>query len=934
MKAENKLVRRFFLIILLIVVVMFIAVYLFSVPLIQKEVFAIERNSARLALNNIFQLANKMSSNLEGYREQALEAHRKQLKAASELTESQIRNWISEAKTKKKGASRTREQLFQDLHNLKYGTDGYVWIADHDATLLSYPDFPSQEAEFLQPGHQTQSEIVHYMVDRAIKNGESYYQYKSQRYNGKGNVDKISYVKDFPQWGLVIGSELYLDDLNAEVEARRVAAFDEVREALGKIRVAKTGYLFIFDKFGNMLAHPNPNIDNTNALALINPKSGRPILSDLISVSDTGTELYYQWDKPSDPNNYIYDKIALVRSLEKFGWYIGSSVYIDELRSSAIILSQRILIVAFVSILISLVVAIFFINRIFRPIKQLVRTAEKINSGDMSAKSGISSDDEIGMLANAFDKMVNRLRINIEALDSKVKARTKELGELEERQRLILDALPAQVAYINKDLFYVFVNKGYADIFGDKKHVIVGKKLHDVVGKKMMEGILDEVNRCLAGEKVVYEYSFNHNGREVITKRILLPDFGENGDVLGILNLSLDITAEKEVERRLTEAHRIGAAGQLAGGLAHDFNNLLSIILGNLEVVKERYQASEGLDKYIDPAIRASLRGAEITERLLTFSRHQALSPVLVDPQLLIEDAVQLVQSSIPKNIDVYYDIETNKAIFVDVGQMENVLVNLVLNAKDVMPKGGDITFVVRDLEVGDDLIYDEGVPAGHYVEMIIRDTGCGFSEEARAKACEPFFTTKPHGKGTGLGLSMVYGFIKQSNGYLSIDSFPGNGASISLLLPSHQPEVRLAQESKGNELTTTSKTEKQLFLLVDDNEDVREIIREQLVSVGNVVMEASNADEAAQLIDALPHLDGLVTDISMPGKLDGFELAGLMKKKFIHSNIVLITGYIYGQEELDEQAQWCIIRKPFNKDTLMEAINQSAAVMPKEMRI
>jgi two-component system cell cycle sensor histidine kinase/response regulator CckA len=921
MISGTRLVRHFFWVIMMITAVMFIAVYLYSVPLIQREVYEIERNSARLALNNVFQLANKMYANLESYRSQTLDAHKQRLRAVVELTEAQIANAIAQAEQDNLSTDQARARVLASVRNLTYGRDGYVWVADHDATLLSHPDPRFQGAAISNTDNRDQAEHIRQIIDDAVSEGEGYYQYKWQRPQEGPVVDKLSYVKNFPQWGFVIGSGLYLDDLEAEVETRKQAAIREVREALSEIHVAKTGYLYIFDSSGHLLAHPNPNIDQTNGLVLINPSSGRSIIEELIEIADTGNELHYKWDRPDDPGNYIYDKISLVRSMAGFGWYICSSVYVDELRYSSVLLSQRILTIALISILLALALAMFFINRIVQPIRQLADTAERVRKGDLSARSGIQRDDELGMLARTFDTMVHRLRRNIQMLDSKVKKRTQELTQLEERQRLILDALPAQIAYLDANLNYLFVNQGYAAIFGSDKGRIIGNTIDDVIGPQMMTSIRPQIEQCLKGQEVVFEYSFERNGREMITKRLLLPDINNAGQVVGLLNLSLDITAEKEAERRLTEAQRMNAAGQLAGGLAHDFNNLLSIIQGNLLSASERFAHTEGLQRYLAPAIRASRRGAEITARLLAFSRRQALTPTTVYLEDLIDDTVELLTSSMPANIRITRQVEPDANLVIDPGLLEDTLVNLALNARDAMPDGGEIAFNVNNRHVSTAPEYDEPVPAGDYIDIQVSDTGTGFSDEALIQAYEPFFTTKGTGKGSGLGLSMVYGFIKQSRGFIAVMNQPEGGATVSLLLP--LTPVEEAPHTDRIEASGTGNMEiPHLVLLVEDDRDLRQIVRDQLISLGCSVLEASDADEAETLIRTLPDIDALVSDIDMPGTLDGFGLARLMREQRQDSTIVLISGNPGYQQGENGERRWDVLAKPFDQAALAAALS------------
>lgn len=923
MISGSKLFRRFFFVVLMIIAVMFTVIYLYSVPLIQKQVFEIERNSARLALNNAFELANKMHTNLQSYREQALDAHKQRLTAVVELTEASIRQAYNTLPEHASLKDNMNINIFNVVNNFTYANDGYIWIADSSGRLISHPNPRYRNANVLALNESEEKAILQSVIRSAIQDGKGYYRYKWQRLEYGLPVDKLSYVKHYPEWDLIIGSGLYLDDIESEVQLRKQKAIAEVREALNQIQVAKTGYLFIFNTEGHLLAHPNPNIDQTNALKLLNPVTGQPIVSELIAVADTGKELHYKWDKPTDQGNYIYDKISLVRSLDGFGWYICSSVYVDELKHSSEVLSERILAIALISIILSICLAVFFINRITHPIKKLADTAERVRDGDLSAKSGIIRDDEIGLLAQTFDKMVQRLQSNIQTLDSDVKNRTRELAQLEERQRLILDALPAQIAYLDSDLNYLFVNQGYADFFNMKKADIVNQPISSILAPKMMADIKGEIQRCLAGEDVVYEYSSNIEDKLVITKRIMIPDIDSKNNLTGLLNLSLDITAEKDAERKLTEAQRMSATGQLAGGLAHDFNNLLSVILGNLLAVTDHYKHVNGLEKYLSPAIRASRKGADITGRLLSFSRRQALSPSNVNLSRLLPDTIELIQGSLPDSIEIISQVTTRAIVFVDQNQLENALINLALNARDAMPDGGRLEFQISACDISSDLTksdYDETVPAGEYIKLQVSDSGHGFSADAITQAYEPFFTTKHHGDGSGLGLSMVYGFIKQSRGYISIISTPSNGATITLLLPANNQTDKNG-DIEASEINNQS-SPGNLTLLVEDDYDVRAVIRDQLVSIDYTVIEAADAEEAEQLIKALDNIDNLVSDIKMPGRLNGFELADLMTEHHPAASVVLISGYAYDQlSGRSNQPDHKILKKPFSKEALKQAI-------------
>lgn len=806
---NSRLSRQFFLLLLSILLATFVFIYLYSVPLIKQTVFEIERNASRTALNNVFELATRMYANVEDYRNQTMKSHQQQLKVAVSLTESYLSNVWQTAEQSPTTREQALAQAYEMIRHFSYGNKDYIWIADYQGKMLSHPDPRFHGKNMQDTVDEAGNPIVPNLVKFAIRDGEGFYEYQWQRPARAQSLDKYSYVKNYPQWGLVIGAGVFLDDLEKEIQQRKDRAINELRKALQEIKVAKTGYLFIFDAHNQMLIHPNSNIDQTDIAELINPLSHNKIADDLKRVADTGSELHYLWDKPNDPGNYVYEKLSLVRHLQGFDWYICSSVYLDELSSSSEKLSSRILTLAIITLIAALGLAYFFVNRITRPLEQLAETARRVSSGDLSAKSGIQSADEVGVLAESFDGMVERLKDNINTLDTQVKQRTEELLATNAR------------------------------------------------------------------------------------------------------------------------AQRMSAVGQLAGGLAHDFNNLLSIILGNLLLARDRYLGADGLEELLSPAIRASRRGADITHRLLSFARRQSLQTETIAVEQRIRETVELLRGSLPESLSLAYQaLSPNTYIRVDASLLENALINLALNARDAMPQGGNLHFKTENVDVTEPLTaFDEPIKVGHYVAITISDTGAGFSEDACQRAYEPFYTTKTSHTNSGLGLSMVYGFVKQSQGYIRIQTST-QGSEITLLLPTIESEASTLSPSQSpiDSAEIVKRLANKLLLVVDDNADVRAVIRSQLLSLGIHVLEAADAEEAVQLIQNIPNLDGLISDLMLPGTLDGKYIATQLHQLKPNSLILLISGY---SPEIDpddtHSLDFPLLRKPFDQETLALALWRAA---------
>jgi signal transduction histidine kinase len=377
---------------------------------------------------------------------------------------------------------------------------------------------------------------------------------------------------------------------------------------------------------------------------------------------------------------------------------------------------------------------------------------------------------------------------------------------------------------------------------------------------------------------------------------------------------------QKRLEAVLVHAQKMEAVGQLTGGLAHDFNNLLMIVIGNLERMRDQ-AAKAGITEFVGSALDATRKGVSITQRLLAFARRQRLEPRIVEVNGLIANLLSLSRHSLPSTIRISrqpapFDLHTR----VDPDQLEHAFLNLVLNARDAMPGGGSLVVHTASRLVHNTEASELELVPGRYVEIRVEDTGTGMDEATRLRAFEPFFTSKQAGGGSGLGLSMVYGFVKQSGGAADISSTAGRGTTVTLLLPaSPAPSQRDAGQPQGSRQSAGSS---RLVLLVEDDANVRTVIRRQLTDIGHMVMEAPAGDEALAIIDDVPELSVLVSDIVMPGAMDGRRLAQLAKQRRPGLRVVLITGYADG---LDMQGgryrSFALLRKPCSNEELAAAI-------------
>jgi two-component system, cell cycle sensor histidine kinase and response regulator CckA len=382
----------------------------------------------------------------------------------------------------------------------------------------------------------------------------------------------------------------------------------------------------------------------------------------------------------------------------------------------------------------------------------------------------------------------------------------------------------------------------------------------------------------------------------------------------------LDISRQKELEKQLLQTQKMEAVGQLAGGIAHDFNNLLMIIGAHTELLAMKTLPLETQAKCVGHIQSATKQAAQLTRKLLAFSRKQELAATDFEVGQMVQETIELVSPSLSKNVEVTFRKGAECWVRADHGQLEQVVVNFVLNARDAMPCGGRIVIdtsgvVVSDVEVG---LHDT-VPAGEYALLKIADTGEGIPPEIIHRIFDPFFTTKPKDRGTGLGLAMVYGTVTQSGGYIRVKSSPNTGTTFCVYLPviSHAPVEETKREPCSRQRCPMLGT----ILVVDDEEEIRSSVRALLEKCGLAVEEASDATEALRKADTLGEsLAVLVTDVAMP-EVSGTELAYELRRKHSELPVVFMSGYAAGEQGHELFERVTFLQKPFSLTTLINAV-------------
>ncbi|MGA9567461.1 MAG: ATP-binding protein, partial [Candidatus Korobacteraceae bacterium] len=388
-----------------------------------------------------------------------------------------------------------------------------------------------------------------------------------------------------------------------------------------------------------------------------------------------------------------------------------------------------------------------------------------------------------------------------------------------------------------------------------------------------------------------------------------------------------DITERRRLEEQFRQSQKMEAIGQLTGGIAHDFNNLLAVIIGNLDLLERQIKDNEAAVKRVNTARNASLRGADLTRRLLAFSRQEALRPNAIDLNAVIQTVIALAAPVLGPEIQVITRLDLSPpVVFADASGLENALLNLVVNARDAMPRGGKLTIAseLRTVDAGQFLGKANELMPGCYAFVTVSDTGHGMTKETAQRVFEPFFTTKSHG--TGLGLAMVYGFFRQSGGTVRIYSEPGSGTTLSFFLPIAEeaaklPSARVLEPHSPDGTTGT-------ILIVDDEVDVLEVASTCLSDLGYIVLTATDGLSAIQVLEGRDDIGVLLTDILMPGGLSGVELA--QRAIAIRSNIRVIYCSGFPADALAGRnlslAEGSLLRKPYQRSELMAIVRKVLA--------
>jgi len=498
-----------------------------------------------------------------------------------------------------------------------------------------------------------------------------------------------------------------------------------------------------------------------------------------------------------------------------------------------------------------------------------------------------------------------------------------QLDRQQERARLavMVEKMPAVLWTASPDLRINSAMGAGLEALGFRGREAVGLSLTDFFFTADGEAPPIAAHRkALEGQAVAYEVTWKDRKFESHVQPLQDAD----GTIHGVIGVALDVTERERLTDQLRQSQKMQAVGELAGGVAHDFNNLLMVVKGHAQILLDRIPDPSPLRLSAEQVEKAADRAAALTRQLLAFSRKQVLQPRVLDMNDVVAGMIKMFSRVIGENIEMAF-IPGGKLgrVRADPGQIEQVLLNLVVNARDAMPTGGRLTIETSNVELdGAYAATHTSLEPGHYVMLTVTDTGCGMDAATQARIFEPFFTTKGPGKGTGLGLATVYGVVKQSGGYVYVYSEVNRGTTFKIYLPQVADELdKLAPDSNRKRSVRGSET----ILFVEDEASVRELVRDYLVGAGYCVLEATDGTQALKVAAAHPgpvHI--LITDVVMP-HLSGPELATKLGAERPNLKVLFISGYtddtVFRHGVLEGGVAF--LQKPFNLKALSQKIRE-----------
>jgi len=462
----------------------------------------------------------------------------------------------------------------------------------------------------------------------------------------------------------------------------------------------------------------------------------------------------------------------------------------------------------------------------------------------------------------------------------------------------LINSIPDLIWLKNKKGIYLACNPRFEKFFNAKENEIIGKTDYDFIDKELADYFrFNDKKAIMSGKSCINEEEviFSNDGHKELLETTKTPMFNSKGKIIGILGIGRNITERKNLQNQLSQAKKLESIGRLAGGVAHDFNNMLSVIIGNCELIQYEIQDNVNLKNRLQQITYAAKRSAGLTKQLLTFARKETISPKKIDLNFSIEIILKMLRRLIGENIELIWKPDDNLwKINMDVGQIDQIMTNMCINASDSIKDIGTITIETKNVSVDGEYCKNHNdASIQDYVMLVISDNGCGMSKEIQEHIFEPFYTTKNDNNapttGTGLGLATVYGIMKQNKGFINVYSEINNGSTFKLFFPKHTKNdyENITPENEYKKILYGNET----ILLVEDEQNIMETVKAKLEKLGYTIYAFYKTEDAICSCKNINNIDLLITDVIMP-KMNGMDLNNKIKSIHPHIKTLFMSGY------------------------------------------
>jgi len=689
-----------------------------------------------------------------------------------------------------------------------------------------------------------------------------------------------------------------------------------VHDLLANFKLKNRQRAYVYNSDGELIGHSDSKLTYLhNALPL-------SVLKDFFATNKT-TSKEYQMDSGEE-------MIAGFSLMKQLGFGMVIETPKSEALQAALGGMLFSLIISLLVVCASILTGRWLARIIVTPVQNLSQIAEQMTNTKTASKVLITGTIETQKLGRAFNQMTQRLNATISQLESQIESRKfsqQALRESEARFRAIAENLP-EVFWLgsldNQSHFkLLYVNPAFEQVWQLKTDTVFENPslwndcIHPDDQRRMITAF-----RAFCKGKRAYDEVFRIIPPDGVEKSIRATGSlirNEKGDIVWAAGISRDISESVKTEQTLRRSQKMDAIGRLTGGIAHDFNNILGIILGNLNLLGHEIEPDTKAHKRVITITKSAQRAAVLTRQLLRFSRSQAEQVVATNLNRIIKNMDSLITRSITPQVEI-------KVVFtddlwltaIDSGDFEDALLNLIINARDAMPDGGQLTIETHNRHL--DVHYNEQHPEiipGDYVQLLVSDSGDGIPAKQQEHIFEPFYTTKPQGKGTGLGLAMVFGFIKRSGGHIKVSSRTGIGTTFRIYLPRVLGDDQPIQETTEQEKQSPRGNEK--LLVVDDEIGLLDLAQESLKSLGYEVLTADNGQKGLEILAREPDIALVFSDVVMPGGINGYELAQHAITHYPGIKVLLTSGYTDETSIKKEQEKFTnyLLSKPYSQTNL-----------------